>query len=429
MAAVADMKPWVGIILAGVVARVVVIALCGGLHPQALEPSVIAANLNAGRGFTFEQYGAVYHAWKEPLYIGLLAILTRWFGEHPLPLLLFQGMFGVATAVGVAIVARRILGDATKATVAGVIASANPFLVFYDTQRIHPLSMDAFLFIATTGAVLVAVMGQGARWRQSLVAGLVTGLALWQRATLLAAAAMSWCAAVIRAPAPHRARRALSAGCSLILALLVVSPWLIRNYRVLGRWAVTTDAAHVFWLGNNPWSNGTYSDDKGRRVFYVADEAFQRHILGASELEQYDRFREAAGQFIVQQPARFAGLVLGRLKTFFWFSPNSGLLYTTEQKLIYQIAYVGLLSLGLVGLAGFWTRATESRRYEAGVIIAGVLGLAAAHSVIVMNLKHRVPLELVLAIFAAEGLVRGLTVLRAWGKAVNAKDERPAGEK
>lgn len=386
--------------------------------PVQLEFSIIASNLNAGHGFIFEQYGALYQAWKEPLYIVLLALLTRLIGESNLAIILFQSIFGIGTAVGVALIARYLQVDSARATIAGMIAAANPFLVYYDTQFVHPLSMNAFLFVAVVCTCLVAVEDSSKRFnRSTLWAGLVMGLTLWQRATLLGAGAAVWIMAIFL-DRPHRRKQFARGAVWLGVALLVVSPWLIRNYRLFGRFVLTTDFAHHLWLGNNPWSNGTFSDMEGRRVFYLADSAFQERIHKASEIEQYDIFLDKAKRFVLENPGKYGELALRRLWAFFWFSPNAGITYDAWQRAIYRAVYIILLSLGAVGLVLYWVRATREEHRRVILLIASVFGLAAVHSLVVININHRVPLELVFAIFAAESISRGLGLVCALWRGV-----------
>jgi hypothetical protein len=378
---------------------------------------VIAERINTGQGFTYEQYGSVYRAWKEPLYITLLAWLTHWAGERGTVILLLQGLFGIGTAIGLAWIAYHLLGDSVQATLAGMIAGANPFLLYYDTQLIHPLSLNALLFVATTGAILLAVRdGPGPHsgvtpLRRVLAAGLMMGVALWQHATLLFGGVVAWAVAIVAGR--DRRRRLVHGAICLGVAVLVVSPWLIRNYRLFDRLVITTDAAHVLWLGNNPLSNGTYSDMQGERVFTLADPAFQDRIRGAAELEQHDIFLNEVRRFIREHPDRFGALVLRRLWAFVWFSPNAGVSYTVQQQRLYRLAYAGLLLFGLVGFGLFWKRAGPEGHRQAVVLLAAVAGVASVHAITAINLKHRLPLELVLSVFAAVTLVRGFAVVRA----------------
>ncbi len=406
------MKGALWVVGVGVVVRLAVMA-CGP-RPVALgrlEYSVIADHLNAGRGFAFEQYGTTYRAWKEPLYIALLAGITR-RGSHSTGLLVaFHTLFSLAAALGVAWIARRLLGDPVKAAVAGVLAAVNPFLVYYDTHWIHPLGMDTFLFVAVAGAIVWAAEAHG-RFGRTLWAGLVMGLALWQRAALAACGLAAWAAAAVVTPRPRRALIAQRAAVWLGAAAVLFSPWLVRNQALFGRLIVTTDAAHILWLGNNPRSNGTYSDMTGRRVIASADPGMLSRLDGASELEQEGIFRSEAVRFIREQPGRFAALALRRLGAFVWFSPNAGLTYAPWQDALYRIAYSFLLGVGLAGLRLTWRRVDEASRRRLCLLLAAVAGLAAVHAMTAVNMKHRVPLELVLSVFAAEALARGLARAR-----------------
>ena len=398
--------------------------------PQAeirhLEFSTIAANLNAGHGFIFEQYGALYKAWKEPLYIVLLAWLTNWIGESNLAIILFQSLFGVATAVGVVLIARYLSDDPVQATLAGMIAAANPFLVYYDTQFVHPLSMNSFLFVAAVGASLVAVGNYTGGFNRTLVAGLVMGISLWQRATLLGAGGAVWIMAILFG-GPHRRKQFARWAVWLGVALLVVSPWLIRNYMLLSRFVFTTDIAHHLWLGNNPLSNGTFSDMEGRRVFYLADSAFREKIHRASEIEQYDIFMSEAQRFVLENPGEYGELALRRLWAFFWFSPNAGITYVAWQRAVYRAVYIALLSLCVLGFILYWGRATREELRKVITLFASVFGLAAVHSLVVININHRVPFELVVAIFAAESLSRGFGFIRSLWRGVFYSYGQPSG--
>lgn len=251
-----------------------------------LESSEIAANLNAGQGFTFEQYGAIYYAWKEPLYIVLLAWLTRWTGTSDFSVLLFQSVFGIGTAIGIALIAHSLFRDTSRALVAGTTAAMNPFLIYYDTHFVHPLSLDSLLFVSSVGMILIALNYPEEGLKRPLAAGFVMGVALWQRWTLLAAGAAAWIIALWG----FRPRRRVVAHAVVWVAaaVLTISPWIVRNYMILGRVVLTTDFAHILWLGNNPLSNGTYSDMRGQRVFHLADPVFRDRIYRTSELGQYD---------------------------------------------------------------------------------------------------------------------------------------------
>jgi hypothetical protein len=243
-------------------------------------------------------------------------------------------------------------------------------------------------------------------------------VALWLRGTLFVAGIAAWVAAVLTGTRRERWKISGHAAIWLMLAALVISPWLIRNYLLLGRPLFITDFPHQMWLGNNPLSNGTFSDMEGRRVFFLADPAFQAKIRGASELEQYDLFLGEVKRFISEHPAHFAALSARRFLAFFWFSPNAGVTYAAWQNILGRITYVLLLCLGTLGFLRFWRRSDHGKRRHAMIFLASILGLGLAHTLTVINMNHRVPLELGLAVFAAESLGRGTDRVRAFWQAV-----------
>lgn len=378
--------------------------------PQPLEPSVMAANLQAGRGYVFEQYGATYRAWKEPLYIVLLSWVTAGPDNQIMPVVFFQSLCGLGVALAVAWLARMLLGHERHATIAGVLAAANPFLVYYDTQFIHPLSFDVLLFLMIVGTIVMAVRrGMTRRW--VLVAALAMGAALWQRAALVASGLFCWLA-VWLSDRPTRGTTLRATAMWLAICAIVISPWLIRNYRLFGRVIMTTDSAHILWLGNNAWSNGTYSDQQGMRWLGYADPVFRQQLAQATELEQYDLFLQDVHRFIKADPERFATLLLQKLWAFIWFSPNAGFNYASWQASIYQGWYLGILVMGLVGLALAWRRGLPAGRRLLAITLASGLGLAAVHMLTAVNLKHRVPIEMLLAVCTAETLARGYAAIR-----------------
>ena len=385
--------------------RVMLVATRSAPDLVRLEPWTVAEALVSGRGFVFEQYGTDYLAWKEPLYIALVAALQWLAGPTTVPVLVAQIAFGAATAVAVALLAGRVLASPVAATVAGLLTAVNPFLAYYDTNFVHPLSFDSLLFVTTTASVLAALRAP-TPLRAGIVTGLVTAVGLWQRATLLLAAGAMWLVAVVSAPTAARARRLRTAAVWLVICALVISPWVIRNYRLFGRVLFTTDFAHILWLGNNPWSNGTYSDAGGMRIFFRADPAFRKSIEGAPELVQYDRFFAAARRFIAEDPAAYARLTLSRLHAFVWFSPNAGVTYAASEQRLYKTFFVLLLALGAAGFVLTWKDGTPARRRDALLLVAAVAGIAVVHALTAINLKHRVPLELVLSIFAADPVSR-----------------------
>jgi hypothetical protein len=391
-----------------VIARVAVaVTLLPPAGLRRLEPSVIAANINAQRGFVFEQYGAIYYALKEPAHIWFLALLTRATGGADLAVFVVQALCGIAVALATGWLAHRLSDDARHATLAAALVAVNPFLVYYDSLLIHPLSLDTTLFVVTLLVNLRAIEDPARRWGTAVVAGAVTGLAIWQRSPLLFTGAATWGVASLAAPGARR-RQLARAAVWLLVAVLVIQPWLARNYVHLGRWVYTTDTAHIIWLGNNALSNGTYSDAAGNRIFYRADPAFRATIEGASELEQTDRFLAATREFVLAHPAWAASLAVRRVWALLWMPSNAGAEYPAWQVGLYIVAYLMLVTAGVGGAVLFMRDGTGPARRRALLALSSLLGLVVVHALTAVNTKHRVPFEILLAVFAAFAIRRAV---------------------
>ena len=57
--------------------------------------------------------------------------------------------------------------------------------------------------------------------------------------------------------------------------------------------------------------------------------------------------------------------------------------------------------LGIAGAATVWRGSDVARRRRMILVGGTVLGLVALHAVTAINMKHRVPLEITLSVFAA----------------------------
>lgn len=387
------------VIAAAILVRLVVFALYappGGV-PEAVDESVAAANLNAGRGYVFEQYGTTYRAFKEPLYIVLLAGWTR-VSAAPWALWVFQWSWGAAAAAAAGGLAWALYRDQRRAMTAGLLTAVNPFLVYYDTHIIYPLSCHALLFALVAWTVLDAA--RSPRWSATAWAGLVMGLTLWQRGVYLAAGLGAWTAAALSSPRGRRRTLARHGLLWLSVALAVIAPWLLRAARVTGRPAMTTESAHIFWMDNTDQPNEV-ALARGRRWVRVADPAFQQRIDQASEGGQYGLFVDDALRAIAAHPGRFAGRVLQRLGTFIWFSPEPGQMYSAGQKAGYRLSYALLLLAGLLGLSAAWREGSSEARRSLALLAGAAAGVAAAHALFLMNQKYRLPLELCLGVWAA----------------------------
>jgi len=390
-----------GLFAAAVAARLAALAILG-LTPDRYEYESQALSLLAGHGYVHVRFGTPHLALGPPLYGFLCAGLYRVFGHTPVPVIMIQITASSLIPGVVARIAREVGLSRRPALVAGLLAIVHPGLVVYAVHKLHPLSLDALFLALTVLAVLrLAPVPAPAAYAR---AGLVLGLATLTRATVatFALPGALWLAWL--APAPRRRRAAAGIALFLGVAALVVLPWTVRNYLVLGRFVfVTTDTAELFWRGNNPIATGSALLPDGRAVFLGAPEAFRREILARDELGQVDLFRQAAREFVREHPREFVGLVIRKWVSFWWFPASAGLRYPGAWLRVYRAFYVALLAGAVLGAVAAWRHADAGGRRRLTLLLAMLACISVAQSLFYVDVRHRWGVEPLLGIFLAAG--------------------------
>ena len=179
----------------------------------------------------------------------LLAMLVL----GPTPMRWLQALAG-----GLAVVLVQRMGARLGGAVAGwgaalALAAAQPWLVYGAV-----LEPDLLIGVLSTGAVSSVVLGDPARRRGPVLAGLAVGLAASLRPTalLLGAALLGWLL-LRREPSRTWRQRWRTAG-SFVAALLLaaVLPGLLLHARAGQEWRTTMSAGQVFHQGHRPESSG-----------------------------------------------------------------------------------------------------------------------------------------------------------------------------
>jgi hypothetical protein len=174
----------------------------------------------------------------------------------------------------------------------------------------------------------------------------------------------------------------------LLLTILILLPWAIRNHRVLGQWVWTsTNAGITRYDGFNPDATG------------ASDQSFvdaMPHVRSMSETERNDYFAREANDFIRQRP--LDSIKLAWTKVLRTWSPRplssefSRTLYVVVA-LAYSVPFFAMFVLSWV---------TSPMPATAKLFLAApavYLTLAAVLSV--GSLRYRIPAEVPMAVVAA----------------------------
>ena len=358
---------------------------------------------------TFGFLPEVPSAYTQPLYAWFLAALYWPLERSWVVVGLAQVLVAVATALVVFLIGRR-LASPRIGVLAALVTTLHPYVVWHDVH-VNREILDGLL------AAVVALLALLAHDRRSLplaaATGAVAGLAILSntRLVLLPLVLAPFVAWRLR-PTP----RALAAGTLvLVVAVLVLVPWVVRNERVIGCATITTDT-RALWKANNPatydvLARGAWIDDVPDLpgVPPWPELAASQGVAAAKavdECEQSAFYRDEVLDFWREEPgekARLAVQATGML----WSpvlsveadeSGQQGLAGLVQRTV--EPAYVVVLyALAL------WGAFLAPRRFVA--LAALLLGLNTVLAMVFAGtVRYRVPWDFVLALLAAFALER-----------------------
>ncbi len=257
--------------------------------------------------------GRLHHslgeAWRTPGYPGFLAGVYAVFGDNVRAAALIQSVLGALSAAAVVLIVSRV-ASLRASLLAGIFQAVWPTAVVCTPVLVSenlatPLLLWSLVCVAWSGHT---------RGRRAALpaagAGVLLGL------LLLVRPANSFFAPAILLLLLYdfmrRRGQLLRALVFVACALLTVSPWLIRNYRLgLGPFTLSTQGGLALWWGNNPQTR-----DGASGVPRLAEE---------ERLDERGRdrfYRNKALEWIRANPSRYLALCRVRALRFFGTRPD-----------------------------------------------------------------------------------------------------------
>ncbi len=374
-----------------------------------IEYDGYAVNLLSGKGYQYLHEGTLRRSDRLPLYPLLLASSYSIFGRWFLPIRVLQAILGALTVWLLIRLADRIFSDPTP-LLGGLLAAVYPALLWYYGPGFI-LTETVFIF-----TVILAVERASAL-REDPAAGRAIGLGFALAAcsltkgmgNLLAVFVFGYLA--LSCPWSWRMKGA-RLGLSVLIMIVCLAPWVVRNYDLHGGLVYSTKGGHVFWESNNPTARGGWApvnlQDQDRRAdlskrqrAYLAERrervravAHEIRVIearhpseGLSEIEG-DRAALAKGlDFLSSYPSRIPRLFFRKL-ALLWNPIGSE----------FFLGYALVLPYALLGL---WA----ARRVSGvGILWTGILYFNFMALVFYGHPRFRLYLEPFLILAAAAGL-------------------------
>ena len=339
------------------------------------EYLALGRSVARGEGFTYpadepspgtgQQFG---RAPGYPLFIAALGVTER--SEHvPRRVQVAQCVLGAMAIWLIASIAGRAAGP-RAGIAAAAIAAVYPPLVWISSYALsetlysvlalatarllqgngdspHFGNGDSRRFSGEMGTAPVAEMGA-----VPVFAGAILGAAILTRPGMVFFLPI-WGAWMVAKGAYGRAT------VTLLVALLCVLPWTIRNHSVYGRWiAVASEGGITFWTGNHPLAVGD-GDLAANLPLKEAELAFRAGHPGLTPEQMEPLYYRDAFAWIRREPGKWAVLMVR--KAFYTVVPigPSYALHSTKYVAASVAAYLLVLPAAIVG-AWSWRRARRN---------------------------------------------------------------------
>lgn len=333
------------------------------------ESGITANNLVRGKGYTFDFYGLrsdqPLEAFIPPVYTGFIALFLR-FTANPAPALeSIQAFISTLTVVALFFITRALTSQPGTALLTALGVATYPVYVILCAIPIQT-TLNTFLLSALILASLMLSKNLSLIWAG--ITGIIVGINLLTRPALVGFVPLLlfW----LWLNSKRDMFRLFKVAVVIVLLMVVILlPWVYRNYQVLGSFGViSTNGGLNFWQGNNPFTTGSAFDVYSERLdkylgrshdahspevitpstYTMPREMNQVSTIGETDLDR--RLYNAGFEFIQNNPARWLELTFTKLEAFWWFRANIGESYAASWTGYYQILYSVLLVLFIPGL-------------------------------------------------------------------------------
>lgn len=186
-----------------------------------------------------------------------------------------------------------------------------------------------------------------------------------------------------------------------LMALMLTTPWLLRNWRVVGAPVLNTNGGFNLYLGNNPAATGLFmsiSDTPRGTTWHT--------LRQAGELEASSIVGGEAREWILDHPGQFARLAL-RKTLLLWMPPTHdglgpGSFLESLIRRLWLVQYLTLVAAAAGGVYLF------RRRPGMVTLVIAVAAYTAVHVLYFVSFRYReaiMPVICILAGFSCEAVL------------------------
>jgi len=356
----------------------------------------IGVNIAEGRGFLNEL--GIASEGRAPGYPLFLAVIYRSFGHSYNYVRFFQIFFSMLSIIFIYLLARDIFGPKVAYLSAGISAIYLPFISYNGlllTESVFTACLVIYLYLflrcLRAGSLLLYIF-----------LGLLGGFAALVREVFVAFLIIYFFLGILYF------KEKLSRGIFILLiALAIITPWTIRNYRVFNRFIlISNQGSGVLWLASH----------KGDLLeWYCQGEDCKSGTKSMPTLREGNSLLREGLKNMGEHPLVYIKLCFKRLFRF-WVGSHSNTLYGLEgsfnrylQNRDYSIVALKsaflifntlLVLLGFYGIYAALKRIRQKRRQVISILLP-IFIISMVHFFLFSTLRYQVPIMPFMIIFAS----------------------------
>jgi 4-amino-4-deoxy-L-arabinose transferase-like glycosyltransferase len=307
---------------------------------------------------------------------GIYSALSAWV------ILAFNSIFAALTCLTLYGIAERIYGLSVARATAWTWA-VFPYVIYWPTRVVWETSFTAFL-LSLALLLTLRMRDHPPRARQWILFGLLWGvIALTNTAVV---SMFPFCLLWLLYWSPAKPQQFAGAALCVLAAALLVSPWLVRNYHVFGRFILVRDNLPLeMYEANNDQSFGLWTRNEHPGNNPDAMRRFQE--LG--ELGFMTEKQHEVREFIREHPGKFLRFTLERAG-YFWMAPPQATIVAGYDLMISR--HTNFLLAAVLAFAGLWLT-IRNRKCGAFLLACFLLVYPLPYYLVMPFVRYKHPIE------------------------------------
>ena len=377
------------------------ITVLPGIQDQ-VSYDALARSLLDGRGYSFTEKWypftpantpTSHWSFLYPLYLAGIYAVT---GYHPLVARILQGIVGsVLLCFLIYKIGRRVVNEETGLVGAG-LAAVYGYFIYYNVALMTETFFMVLVLLTLYLGIELKESPNPIRW---VGLGLALGLTVLLRQTILffIPVLLFWLFWELK----NRGVRWWNFAIPVVIIILMITPWTIRNYLVFREFLpLNSNAGYALFASNNPNLGTDWRND-------IVVMPIPEELRGQNEA-QLDRALTKRGiEFILADPERYLWLTLDKTLEFFWFWPSSESSRISNLNRVLSFGlYMPFMVLGLILSVSRWRSFIPL--YLFIVIHTGI------HLLSWPAPRYRLSVDAVSMVFAALALLELAKYLKSW---------------